>query len=146
MKFHTTTTFRNAVNSLLKKPREGYQTVVKDICNTLLSMPVNIIRETNERIIQKPSFRVVKLRVGNSGQKLAKANGFRLIYLVSMETNNVVLLNVYPKRGAKGIINISDAEYCRLLKEMHQESITHSLHEVDINDSLAELSTSSTLP
>lgn len=145
MRFLTTSTFRNIVKSLLKKPREGYQTVLKDICNTLLSMPDNIIRETNERIIQTPTFRVVKLRVGNSGQKLAKANGFRLIYMVSMETNNVVLLSVYPKRGTKGIMNISEAEYSRLLKEMYQESITNSLHEVDINNSLAELSTSANL-
>ena len=108
-------------------------------------MPDNIIRETIERIIQTPSFRIVKLRVGNSGQKLAKANGFRFIYMVSMETSNVVLLSVYPKRGTKGIMNISEAEYSRLLKEMYQESTTNSLHEVDIKDSLAELSTSASL-
>ena len=78
MRFLTTSTFRDIVKSLLKKPREGYQTVLKDICNTLLSMPDNIIRETNERIIQTPTFRIVKLRVGNSGQNLPRPMDFDL--------------------------------------------------------------------
>lgn len=33
---------------------------------------------------------------------------FRLIYIVSMVSDNLALLRVFPKRGAKGMVNISD--------------------------------------
>ena len=50
MNFYTISTFRDVIASLLKKPREGYSSVVTDICNELQSMPDNIIRDSNERI------------------------------------------------------------------------------------------------
>lgn len=104
-------------------------------------MPDNIIRDTNDRIIQQQNFRIVKLRPPNSGQRLAKANGFRLIYYVSLVDETVVLLHVYPKRGPQGVVNITDAEYNRLIGEMIQESTEKKLHQVDVTDNLAELST-----
>lgn len=145
MNYFTTSTFRQAVASLTKKSKEGYSTVVSDICKALQDMPDNIARDTNDRIKMCDEFRVVKLRVPNSGLRLAKANGFRLIYWVSMKRDNMVLLRVYPKRGPQGIKNISDAEYDRLLTEMAQESQTNILHQVDISNSLAALSTIASL-
>jgi len=139
MNFYTISTFREMVATLTKKPREGYVSLVDDICNELQSMPINIIRDTNERIIQESEYRVVKLRVGNSGQKLSKSNGFRLVYFVSLCTDDVVLLMVFPKRGAKGVSNILSTEYSRLLKELLNEIKAHKLHKVDIANHLTEL-------
>jgi len=34
MNFYTTTTFRHTLAALTKKPKEGYMSVVKDICKT----------------------------------------------------------------------------------------------------------------
>ena len=79
MNFYTISSFREVVADLMKKPREGYSSVLEDICTALISMPDNIIRDINERIIQTAEMRVIKLRVQNSGQKLAKSNGFRLV-------------------------------------------------------------------
>ena len=140
MNFYTISKFRDVVASLLKKPREGYASLVADICNELQSMPDNILRDSNERIIQTSEYRVVKIRMANSGQKLSKANGFRLVYFVSLVTNDVVLLTVFPKRGAKGIENIPAAEYIRLQFEVINESKSKTLHQVDIVNGLAELS------
>lgn len=139
MNFYTISTFRDVLASLIKKPREGYSTLIADICTELQSMPDSILRDTNERIIQTPNFRVVKLRVGNSGQKLSKANGFRLVYFVSMTTDDVILLTVFPKRGAKGISNISSSEYKRLLDELAKENKVQQLQQVDIAKGLAVL-------
>lgn len=125
--------------SLIKKPREGYSSVVADICAELQSMPDNILRDTNERIIQTPEYRVVKLRVANSNLKLSKSNGFRLVYLVSLITDDVFLLTVFPKRGTKGISNIPNAEYVRLLNELFQETSSKLLHQVDITKGLKEI-------
>ena len=139
MNFFTISTFRDVVASLIKKPREGYSSVVADICAELQSMPDNILRDTNERIIQTPEYRVVKLRVANSKLKLSKSNGFRLVYLVSLITDDVFLLTVFPKRGTKGISNIPNAEYVRLLNELSQETFSKLLHQVDITKGLKEI-------
>ena len=136
MNFFTISTFRDVVASLIKKPREGYSSVVADICAELQSMPDSILRDTNERIIQTPEYRVVKLRVANSNLKLSKSNGFRLVYLVSLITDEVFLLTVFPKRGTKGISNIPNAEYVRLLNELFQETSSKLLHQVDITKGL----------
>lgn len=139
MNFFTISTFRDVVASLIKKPREGYSSVVADICAELQSMPDNILRDTNERIIQTPEYRVVKLRVANSNLKLSKSNGFRLVYLVSLITDDVFLLTVFPKRGTKGISNIPNAEYVRLLKELSLETSSKLPHQVDITKGLKEI-------
>ena len=139
MNFFTISTFRDVVASLIKKPREGYSSVVADICAELQSMPDSILRDTNERIIQTPEYRVVKLRVANSNLKLSKSNGFRLVYLVSLITDEVFLLTVFPKRGTKGISNIPNAEYVRLLNELFQETSSKLLHQVDITKGLKEI-------
>ena len=82
MKYFSSSTFRRCLEDLLKKPKEGYSSVRSDVCKALLDMPDNILRGTNERIIQMPNFRVVKLRVPNSGQRLSKADGFRHLQVV----------------------------------------------------------------
>lgn len=145
MNYFTTSTFRQAVASLTKKPKDGYSTVVNDICRTLQDMPANIIRDTKDRIKMFDEYRVVKLRIPNSGQRLAKVNGFRLLYWVSMKRDNMVLLRVYPKRGPQGVIDVVDEEYDRLLVEMVSENNSKSLHQVDINNSLAEYSTATSM-
>ena len=119
--------------------------VVKDICKVLHDMQPNILRETNDRIMQFENFRVVKLRLPNSGQHLSRPDGFRLIYYVSLVTDVVVLLRIYPKRGPQGVINIVDEEYDRLLVEMVTEDKSGCLHQVDINNMLSELSTTASL-
>lgn len=140
MNFYTISSFREVVADLMKKPRESYSSVLEDICTALISMPDNIIRDINERIIQTAEMRVIKLRVQNSGQKLAKSNGFRLVYMVSNTSDSVVLLTIFPKRGSKGIDNIPNAEYIRLLKELSVENREGKLHQVDITNNLIEVS------
>ena len=53
----------------------------------------------------------------------------------------MTLLRIYPKRGPQGIVDIVDEEYDRLLLEMVTENNNKTLHQVDINNSLAELDT-----
>lgn len=79
--------------------------VTKDICKALTDMPDNILRDTNDRVRQLTNFRIVKLRLPNSEQKLSKSNGFRLIYWVSLLTDDLVLLSIYPKRGPQGAVD-----------------------------------------
>lgn len=139
MNFYTTKSFRQSISNLIKKPKEGYSSVIKDICSALLSMPDNIIRDTNDRILQTVEFRLVKLRLPNSGQHLPKANGFRLIYIVSLVKDEVFLLHVYPKRGPQGTLDLQDNEYKRLVQDFANEYQECILHQVNIHDSLNEI-------
>ena len=145
MRFFTSSTFRKNIESLTKKSREGYMSVSKDICEALMDMPDNILRDSNDRVRQLKDYRIVKLRLPNSGQNLSKPNGFRLIYWVSLLTDDVVLLSIYPKRGPQGAVDLVDSEYGRLIVEMTQESLANSLHQVDITNGLAELSENASL-
>jgi len=124
----------------MKKNKDGYATVVKDICDALGEMEDNILRDTNDRVFQFPEYRVVKLRVANSGRKLSKSNGFRLIYWVSQLHDNVVLMRVYPKRGPQAAVDLVNVEYTRLQMEVFNESKANMLHQVDVANGLAELS------
>ena len=145
MRFFTSSTFRACLAELRKKPREGYSSVVKDLCEELKQMADQVLRDTNDRVRQFATYRIVKLRIPNSGLRLSKSNGFRLIYWVSLLTDEVVLMSVYPKRGPKGTIDLVDREYARLVLEVTNESQVQALHQVDINNSLAEQSTKASL-
>lgn len=145
MNFYTTSTFRKTLEALIEKPKEGYGSVVKDIVDELSVMSDNVLRDTNDRVLQYKDFRLVKLRLPNSGQHQSKSAGFRLIYWVSLKSNDVVLLRIYPKRGPKGINDLVDAEYNRLLLEMMEESKANSLHQVDVLNNLAEISLTGSL-
>ena len=146
MLFYTTSTFRETLAALTKKSKDGYMSVTKDVCKDLTNMPDNILRDTNDRIRHFAEYRVVKLRLPNSGQNLSKPNGFRLIYWVSMKNDVAVLLRIYPKRGSQSAVDLVDDEYDRLLVEMVNESKNNQLHQVDITNGLAELSQNECLP
>lgn len=136
MNFYTTSSFRTSIQLLIRKPKNGYMSVVSDICETLKSMPDNILRDNNDRIRQEQNFRIVKLRIGNSNQRLPKNDGFRLIYWVSLRKENLVLLKIYPKRGSLAVGNLTEGEFLRLLEEMVDENKQQVLQQVDILSSL----------
>ena len=136
MNFYTSSSFRKSVSALTRKAKDGYKSVIEDISEALQSMDDSILRETNDRIRQEQNFRIVKLRVKNSQLKLAKKDGFRLIYWVSTKSDNLVLLSVYPKRGSHATNNLANAEFLRLLQEMLDEKLQCILQKVDINHNL----------
>lgn len=136
MNFYTSTSFRDSISKLTRKPKDGYESVVTDICEALKSMDNSNFRDTNDRILQEQNFRIIKYRVKNSHQDLPKNDAFRLIYWVSTKTDNLVLLTVYPKRGPLGINNLTNNEFKRLLKEMLDEKEKSILHKVDITNNL----------
>lgn len=146
MLFYTTSTFRETLTALTKKSKDGYMSVTRDVCHGLKSMPDNILRDTNDRIRHFAEYRVVKLRLPNSGQNLSKPNGFRLIYWVLMKNDVAVLLRIYPKRGSQSAVDLTDEEYNRLLIELVNESKANMLHQVDIKNNMVELSQKACLP
>lgn len=75
---------------------------------------------------------VIKLRLPGKKHKLAKKDGYRLIYLVSKRTENVVFLDIYPKRGPLQQITISDINLTELLLQFSKEAADGSLEEITL--------------
>ncbi len=59
---------------------------------------------------------VIKLRLPDKKHKLSKRDGFRLIYLVYKDADDVALLDIYPKNGPMQQLDIDDAKVIELIR------------------------------
>lgn len=135
--YYSTSCFRNQVCELTKKAKEGYRSVLEDICNELKDKSIDEIRITLDRVKDEENFTIVKLRLQNEGLKLSKKDGFRLIYLVRKDKDIVILLDVYPKRGPKQRLNVKNNDYNIYLKNYLDEAACLVKH--DIGNKLTEI-------
>jgi mRNA-degrading endonuclease RelE of RelBE toxin-antitoxin system len=108
--------FRDSLVLLTKHPKEGYTSVNKDIC-TSINREIDEIRNNRDLIREEAKFRLIKLRIGNSGLKSSKSDGFRLIYIAEKNFELTVLCTVYPKRGARAKNNLTLEGIKSCLKE-----------------------------
>lgn len=58
---------------------------------------------------------------------MSKANGYRLIYMVSMVEERVAFLDIYPKRGPLQQLDIPNEELYRLLAQYVEEGCRNEL-------------------
>lgn len=72
-------------------------------------------------VLNETQFTVIKFRIPNSGQNTSKRDGFRLIYLVHKQKEEVVFLYVYPKRGAQGLNTVDAEKIVSLLRDYVSE-------------------------
>lgn len=82
---------------------------------------------------------VVKLRLPDKKQRLSKADGYRLIYMVMKQVPLVVFLDIYPKRGPSQQLGIEDNEINRLISDFIAENESNSLVKHDISNGLSEI-------
>lgn len=81
-------------------------------------------------VLNEDNFSIIKLRVPNSGRNLSKKDGFRLLYLVHRQKEEVVFLYIYPKRGPQGLITLKDNDIIFLLKDYvaeKQDLVSHDI-------------------
>jgi mRNA-degrading endonuclease RelE of RelBE toxin-antitoxin system len=125
--FHSISTFRQSVENLCRKEKNGYQSCKKDICDFFSDLSIEDIWELNTRLREMGSIRVIKVRLKNSFQNLSSSDGFRLIVCCNKKTQTVVFLNIYPKRGKLGQLDQSREEYKRQLKIYAEELSNNKL-------------------
>ena len=77
--FYSISIFRDSLESLCRKDKNGYTSCSEDICNHFRVVSFNDIWEMQTRLKDNGDFRVIKIRVQNSLQNLSSADGFRLI-------------------------------------------------------------------
>lgn len=127
--FFTISSFRDRINNLLKIKRGVYSHVYEEIKSEFAGKSIIEIRNNRDMILLSDTTIVIKLRLPDKKHKLAKKDGYRLIYLVSKRTENVVFLDIYPKRGPLQQITISDNELTELLEQFSKEAADGSLEK-----------------
>lgn len=130
--FYSISTFREQLDDLTKKEKDGYISVRKDICEELENKTIDELRITPSLIKALPDIKIIKARIQNSFLGYSKSNGYRLIYLARLDRLEVILLYVFPKRGKKGVVNIKDTTLHTLLETYINEAKTESLLEFEI--------------
>ena len=139
VRFVSISTFRRRLAELLKVKRVVYAGAPEEVCQAFRNVPIDQIRMNRDMILINNESVVIKLRLPDKRQRLLRADGYRLIYLVMKQIPLVVLLDIYPKRGPSQQLDIDDNEIDRLLQEFMTELQEGRLVEHDINNGLKEI-------
>ena len=124
--------FIKRVNDLLKVRKGVYSGVSDEINKEFAGKNIEQIRANYDMILMESDAIVIKLRLPDRRVRLAKKDGYRLIYLVSKIREFVVFLDIYPKRGPKQQLDIEDKELKRLLQIFIEEKGNDSLTDYPI--------------
>ena len=139
IRFVSIAAFRQALESLLKVKHGVYSGVPAEICKAFLNVPIGQIRSNRDVILMDTDAITIKLRLPDKKQRLSKADGYRLIYLVLKNLPVVAFLTVYPKRGPMQKLDVEDAELHRLIYEFKAESAARQVVVHDISNGLKEV-------
>ena len=139
VQFVSITSFRKRLAALLKVKRGVYAGVTDEICQAFKDATIEQIRQNRDMILINNDALIIKLRMPDKKQRLSKADGYRLIYLVMKKIPLVVLLDIYPKRGPSQQLDIEDNETNRLVMEFITELNAGQLTQHDITDKLKEI-------
>lgn len=139
IRFVSISTFRLALAELIKVKRGVYAGVTTEICKAFQNASIEEIRSNRDMILMDNNSVVIKLRLSDKKQRLSKADGYRLIYMVLKNVPVVALLTVYPKRGPLQKLDLETGELAQLLNTFSSESNAQQIVVHDISDNLKEI-------
>lgn len=139
IQFVSITSFRQALDALLKVKRGVYAGLPSEICAAFRNVSIEQIRANRDMVLMDSESITIKLRLPDKRQHLSKSEGYRLIYLVLKGSPVVAFLTVYPKRGPLQQLDIPDAELRMLISLFTVESRARQIVIHDINNNLKEL-------
>lgn len=125
--FQTISSFRARLQALVNIRKGVYSSVPAEIKREFESAGIETIRHNRDMILIQNDLVIVKYRLGDKRMKLSKANGYRLIYMVSTLHERVVFLDIYPKRDSLQQLDIDDRQLMRLIEEYLEEDAGHQL-------------------
>lgn len=129
IKFKAISYFRERLSVLLKVKRGVYSTVEEEIKREFKDKSIEEIRINNDMVLMEGDMVIIKLRLPDKKHRLAKKDGFRLIYLVSKVVPTVAFLDIYPKNGPLQQLDESDTELIRLVQLFISEAETGKLED-----------------
>ena len=127
LSFPTISSFRARLQALIDIRKGVYSSVPAEIKREFESADIETIRHNRDMILIQNDLVIVKYRLGDKRMKLSKANGYRLIYMVSTLHERVIFLDIYPKRGPLQQLDIDDRQLMRLIEEYLEEDAGHQL-------------------
>lgn len=127
--FDSTKNFRTRLSDLLKAKRGVYANLPDEIKQEFKGADIEKIRNNRDMILIQNESIIVKLRLPDRKMQLSKANGYRLIYMVSTTKEHVVFLDIYPKRGPMQQIDINAKDLTRLLMDFNFEDENGTLEK-----------------
>ena len=139
IQFVSITSFRQALDALLKVKRGVYAGLPSEICAAFRNVSIEQIRANRDMVLMDSESITIKLRLPDKRQHLSKSEGYRLIYLVLKGSPVVAFLTVYPKRGPLQQLDIPDAELRMLISLFTVESRARQIVIHDINNNLKDL-------
>lgn len=119
--------------SALKEVRRGVYATVEDELNDAFSgVSIEQIRQNYDMILLDDPRIVIKLRLPDKKHRLSKRDGYRLIYLVYKDCEEVAFLDIYPKNGPMQQLDIDDASVVELVRQYVDEKERGVLIPVEI--------------
>lgn len=121
IEFHAIAYFLQRVAALKAVRRGVYATVEDEICKPFVGQSIEMIRQNRDMILIDDEHVVIKLRMPDRKHKLSKKDGYRLIYIVYKDREEVGLLDVYPKNGPSQQLDIDDKQVVSLVQQYIDE-------------------------
>ena len=121
IEFHAIAYFLQRV-AALKAVRRGVYAIVEDeISKSFAGQSIEMIRQNRDMILMDDEHVVIKLRMPDRKHNLSKKDGYRLIYIVYKDREEVGLLDVYPKNGPSQQLDIDDKQVISLVQQYIDE-------------------------
>lgn len=121
IEFKTIAYFRSRLEVLLKVKRGVYATVEDEIRREFSGKSIEEIRINNDMVLIDDPRIVIKLRLPDKKHRLAKKDGYRLLYLVYKDREEVGFLDIYPKNGPMQQLDEPDDVIVALIEQYTQE-------------------------
>lgn len=125
--FQSISYFRERLSALKKVKRGVYATIDEEIHREFTGKSIEQIRMNNDMILIEDSYITIKLRLPDRKHKLSKKDGFRLLYLVYKDKEEVAFLDIYPKNGPKQQLDENDETIAWLIDSYATEKDSGTL-------------------
>lgn len=126
------TNFLERIATLKVAKRGVYATVEEEVCTAFKDVSIEQIRQNRDMILLDDPRIIIKLRLPDKKHKLAKKDGFRLIYLVYKNSEEVAFLDIYPKNGPMQQLDIDDQQVVNLVRQYVDEKESGTLRTYEI--------------
>lgn len=121
IEFSSIAFFQSRLTALKEVKRGVYSTVEDEVKAAFKGFTIEQIRHNYDMILLDDPRIVIKLRLPDKKHRLSKRDGYRLIYLVYKDREEVALLDVYPKNGPMQQLDIADEEVVELVRQYIDE-------------------------
>lgn len=121
IEFSSISFFQSRLTAMKTVKRGVYATVEDEVKAAFRGFTIEQIRQNYDMILLDDPRIVIKLRLPDKKHRLSKRDGYRLIYLVYKDREEVALLDVYPKNGPMQQLDIADDEVVELVRQYIDE-------------------------